>query len=61
MTMTKELLQEAVTKMPSEFSIDELMEKLILLQSFEEGRRQYREGQYYTQEEMKQKLAKWLK
>lgn len=61
MTMTKELLQEAVTKMPSEFSIDELMEKLILLQSFEEGRRQYREGQYYTQEEMKQRLAKWLK
>lgn len=61
MTMTKELLQEAVTKMPDEFSIDELMEKLILLQSFEEGRRQYRAGQSYTQEEMKQQFAKWLR
>lgn len=59
--MTRELLQEAVTKMPDEFSLDELMEKLILLQSFEEGRRQYREGQYYTHEEMKQQFAKWLK
>ena len=46
MIMTKELLQEAVTKMPDEFSLDELMEKLILPQSLEEGRRQYREGQY---------------
>ena len=61
MTMTKELLQETVTKMPDEFSLDELIEKLILLQSFEEGRRQYREGQYHTQEEMKQRFAKWLK
>ena len=61
MTMTKELLQEAVTKMPDEFPLDELMEKLILRQNFDEGRRQYREGQYYTHEEMKQRFARWLK
>jgi hypothetical protein len=36
--MTKSLLNKAVKEMPNEFSIDDLIEKLILIQSFEEGR-----------------------
>ena len=42
--MTKTLVSEAVREMPDEFSIDDLVEKLILIQSFEEGRQQYQTG-----------------
>lgn len=39
--MTKFLLNEAMKEMPNEFSIDDLIEKLILVQSFKEGRQEY--------------------
>ena len=59
--MTKTLLNEAVKEMPNEFSIDDLIEKLILVQSFEEGRQQYQVGKVFTYQEVGQKLEKWLK
>jgi len=59
--MTKSLLNEAVKEMPNEFSIDDLIEKLILVQSFEEGRHQYQAGKVFTHQEVGQKLEKWLK
>ena len=47
--------------MPEEFSIDDLIEKLILIQSFEEGKKQYQTGKFFTHQEVGQKLGKWLK
>ena len=47
--------------MPDEFSMDDLVEKLILIQSFEEGRQQYQTGKVFTHQEVGQKLEKWLK
>ena len=59
--MTKEIIREALDELPNEFTLDELMERLILLQSFEHGKQQYREGQTFTHQEVGQKLDKWLK
>ena len=59
--MTKEIIREALDELPNEFTLDELMERLILLQSFEQGKQQYREGQTLTHEEVGQRLDKWLK
>ena len=59
--MTKILVNEAVKEMPDEFSIDDLIEKLILVQSFEQGRQQYQAGKFLTHQEVGQKLEKWLK
>lgn len=58
--MTKAIIQEALAELPDEFSLDDLMERLILLQSFEQGRQQYREGRVFTHEEVGKKLEKWL-
>ena len=58
--MTKTILSEAVKELPNEFSIDDLIEKLILLESFEKGRIQYQNGKSFTHEEVGNKLAKWL-
>jgi hypothetical protein len=41
--------------MPNEFSIDYLIEKLILIQSFEEGRQQYQAGKVLMHQEISQK------
>jgi hypothetical protein len=59
--MTKILLNEAIKELPNEFSIDDLIEKLILVQSFEQGRQQYQAGKTFTHQEVGQKLEKWLK
>ncbi len=59
--MTKLLINEAVKEMPDEFSIDDFIEKLILLQSFEEGRQEYKEGNTFTHQQVGQKLEKWLR
>ena len=36
--MTKLMLNAAVKELPNEFSIDDLIEKLILVESFEQGK-----------------------
>ena len=59
--MTKILVSEAVREMPDEFSIDDLVEKLMLIQSFEEGRQQYQTGKVFTHQEVSQKLEKLLR
>ena len=58
--MTKAIIQEALAELPDEFSLDDLMERLILLQSFEQGRQQYRDGRMLTQEEVGKRLERWL-
>ena len=59
--MKKSQLLEALQAMPDEFPVDELIEKLMVLQKIEEGQQQVRAGQVYTEEEAKKKLEKWLK
>lgn len=59
--MTKALIQTALSEMPEEFSLDDLVERLILLQSFEKGRQQYAEGKTLTHEEVGKRLEKWLR
>ena len=59
--MKKTQLLETIQDMPEEFSVDELMERLLILQKIEEGQHQIRAGKFYTEEEAKKKLEKWLK
>lgn len=59
--MKKTQLLETIQDMPEEFSVDELMERLLILQKIEEGKQQIQAGQFYTEEEAKKKLEKWLK
>ena len=58
--MTKAIIQEALAELPDEFSLDDLMERLILLQSFEQGRQQYRDGRTLAQDEVGKRLERWL-
>jgi hypothetical protein len=59
--MKKAQLLASIEDLPEEFSVDELMERLLILQKIEEGQQQILEGKSYTEEEAKKKLEKWLK
>lgn len=58
--MTKGHLARAVKELPDAFSFDELIERLILLESFEKGREQYEQGKTLTHEEVGKRLENLL-
>ncbi len=47
--------------LPNQFSIDDLLEKLIVVQKIEEGLKQSTNNQTYSTQETKKKMKKWLK
>lgn len=59
--LTKDKVLQSIKDLPNEFSLDEVVEKLILLDKIEIGLQQAKEGKVLTTEEAKKKLGKWLK
>ncbi len=59
--LTKNQVIKSLKEMPDKFSIDDLMDKLILLQKIEVGLEQSKKGQVYTSEQAKEMLKKWSK
>jgi predicted transcriptional regulator len=47
--------------MPDEFSLEEIIERLIILEKIEKGLAQAKAGQVLSSEEVKKRLEKWLK
>ncbi len=59
--MTKEALAKVVNKLPDEFEIEELLDKLIFMAKVEKGAQQLEEGKYISHEEMVKKIKSWSK
>jgi hypothetical protein len=59
--MKKAQLIEQIQDFPDEFSLDELIERLLVLEKIEEGQQQVLEGKVYSEEQAQKKLEKWLK
>jgi predicted transcriptional regulator len=58
--MNKQTAIASVNEMPQEFELDELIERLVLMEKIEKGRKDVKEGKTYTHEEAKAKLGKWI-
>jgi len=58
--LTKEKLLQTIKEMPDQFSIDELIDKVILLQKVELGLEQSKNNQVHSTAEAKKQLKKWL-
>jgi predicted transcriptional regulator len=58
--MRKTTVIESINKLPEEFSIDEVIERLIIIEKIEKGRQEVKEGKVNTEEQTKAKLSKWL-
>jgi hypothetical protein len=58
--MRKTTVIESINKLPDEFSIDEIIERLIIIEKIEKGRQDVKDGKTNTEEQAKAKLSKWL-
>jgi len=59
--LTKTNVIKTITKFPDHFSIDELVDKMILLDKIEKGIQQADNGQVISDEELDKNIEEWLK
>lgn len=57
----KEQVMSSLKELPDQFSIDELMDKLILLQKVETGLAQSEQGEVYSEREAREMMKQWAK
>lgn len=57
--LTKEKVKELVDHMPDTFSVDDLVEKVIILQKIETGQREIAEGKGIDWEDLKREMDSW--
>jgi hypothetical protein len=58
--MRKSAVLDSISNLPDEFSIDEIIERLIIIEKIDKGRQHVKEGKINTEEQTKEKLSKWL-
>jgi len=58
--LVKEQVSETIARMPDEFELDDIIDKLIFLDKIEQGLKDSEEGRVYSEEEAAKKLEKWL-
>ena len=57
--LTKNKVKELVDHMPDTFSVDDLVEQIIILQKIEIARKQIENGEFLTEEELDAEIEKW--
>ncbi len=58
--LTKTILKKQIEKFPEEFSLDELIEYLILMEKIETGNSQSEKGEVISEVEMENEIEKWF-
>jgi hypothetical protein len=59
--LTKDKVKELIDHMPETFSVDDLVDKVILLQKIENGEKEIEDGEGIDWEDMKKEMGLWLK
>jgi len=59
--LTKINVIKTITRFPDNFSIDELVDKMILLDKIEKGIQEADNGRVISEEELDKKIEGWLK
>lgn len=59
--LTKEKLKEQIEKFPEEFSIDDLVERLIIIEKVENGLKQSDKGEVVSEADLDCEIEKWFK
>ena len=58
---TKQQILKAIEELPDDASVEDAIERLYLLYKIEKGLRQADHGDLISQEDARQRMAKWLK
>jgi len=59
--LTKDKIKKTIDTLPDQFTIEDVIEELIVIDKIEQGLKDVEEGNVYTTDEVKQKLSEWLK
>ena len=57
----KNLAKSLLNRLPDDVTWEQIQYHIYVLEKLDEGERQCARGEFYTLEEVEQKLAKWLK
>lgn len=58
--LTKNTLRQQIETFPEQFSIDDLIEKLILIEKIENGNMQSDKGEVISETELDKQIEKWF-
>ncbi len=58
--ITKTKLKEQIDSFPEEFSIDDLVERLILVEKIENGKNQSEKNEILSESELDEEVDKWF-
>jgi hypothetical protein len=59
--MKKQALVQVVNELPKEFKLDDLIEKLVVIEKIEMGLNDVRNGRTISHEKVKKEFKKWVK
>jgi predicted transcriptional regulator len=59
--LTKEKVKKTIDRLPDNFTVDQLVEELVVLNKIEEGLKDIEDGRVFTTDQVKQELKAWLK
>lgn len=59
--MNKQAAIDSIKDMPQDFELDELIERLVVIEKIEKGKKDIQNRNTFSHEEAKSKLDKWLK
>jgi len=59
--ITKKKLEEQIKSLPDQFSIEELIDKLILIEKIETANEQSKNKKVITEKELNDEIEKWFK
>ena len=59
--LTKDKVKELVDHMPEPFSVDDLVERVLLLRKIENARKEIENGEGIDWEDVKKEMDSWLK
>ncbi len=58
--LTKARLKKEIEKFPEEFTLDELIEKLLIIEKIDKGEKQSKNGETISEEELDKEIEKWF-
>ena len=58
--LTKEKVKKTIDRLPDSFTVDQVVEELVVLAKIEKGLKEVEEGKVYSTQQVKDQLKKWL-
>jgi predicted transcriptional regulator len=58
--LTKDKVRKTVDRLPENFTVDQIVEELVILNRIEEGLKDIDEGRVFTTDQAKKELKTWL-